>query len=184
MIMPARDLPRSHLEVPRLARSTGRLWNMLVSRSHSVRPGCHAGRGCTRSLVLAGPSCPDRGGNQPSGRSPPGWRLRVQVVTGPASCGRHGRSRSSCGPAPRRFPPGRRRGQDQARGTRRNRCPARNKQALAHRLPRRNEIEVVIVTGATTAKVEANNAAIKHLKRTGRNFGSRSPALAPAASPG
>lgn len=33
-----------------------------------------------------------------------------------------------------------------------------------------NEIEVLIVTGATTAKVEANNTAIKHLKRTGRGF--------------
>lgn len=32
------------------------------------------------------------------------------------------------------------------------------------------EIEVLIVTGATTAKVEANNTAIKHLKRTGRGF--------------
>ncbi|WP_258190871.1 ISL3 family transposase [Arthrobacter sp. PAMC25284] len=30
------------------------------------------------------------------------------------------------------------------------------------------EIEVLIVTGATTAKVAANNTAIKHLKRTGR----------------
>lgn len=33
-----------------------------------------------------------------------------------------------------------------------------------------NEIEVLIVTGATTAKVEANNTAIKHLKRTGPGF--------------
>jgi transposase len=32
------------------------------------------------------------------------------------------------------------------------------------------EIEVLIVTGATTAKVEANNTAIKHTKRTGRGF--------------
>jgi transposase len=32
------------------------------------------------------------------------------------------------------------------------------------------EIEVLIITGATTAKVEANNTAIKHLKRTGRGF--------------
>jgi transposase len=32
------------------------------------------------------------------------------------------------------------------------------------------EIEVLIVSGATTAKVEANNTAIKHLKRTGRGF--------------
>ena len=32
------------------------------------------------------------------------------------------------------------------------------------------EIEVLIVTGATTAKVEANNTAIQHLKRTGRGF--------------
>jgi transposase len=32
------------------------------------------------------------------------------------------------------------------------------------------EIEVLIVTGATTAKVEANNTGIKHLKRTGRGF--------------
>ena len=32
------------------------------------------------------------------------------------------------------------------------------------------EIEVLIVTGATTAKVEANNTAIKHIKRTGRGF--------------
>jgi transposase len=30
------------------------------------------------------------------------------------------------------------------------------------------EIEFLIVTGATTAKVEANNTTIKHLKRTGR----------------
>ncbi|GAA1129010.1 transposase [Arthrobacter flavus] len=33
-----------------------------------------------------------------------------------------------------------------------------------------NEIEVLIVTGATTAKVEANNTAIKNIKRTGRGF--------------
>lgn len=32
-----------------------------------------------------------------------------------------------------------------------------------------NEIEVLIVTGATTAKVEANTA-IKHIKRTGRGY--------------
>ncbi|WP_285249471.1 ISL3 family transposase [Pseudarthrobacter sp. fls2-241-R2A-168] len=32
------------------------------------------------------------------------------------------------------------------------------------------EIEVLIVTGATTAKVEANNTAIKHIKKTGRGF--------------
>lgn len=32
------------------------------------------------------------------------------------------------------------------------------------------EIEVLIVTGATTAKVEGNNTAIKHIKRTGRGF--------------
>jgi hypothetical protein len=32
------------------------------------------------------------------------------------------------------------------------------------------EIEVLIVTGATTAKVEANNTAIKHIKRTARGF--------------
>lgn len=33
-----------------------------------------------------------------------------------------------------------------------------------------NEIEVLIVTGATTGKVEANNTAIKNIKRTGRGF--------------
>ena len=33
-----------------------------------------------------------------------------------------------------------------------------------------NEIEVLITTGATTAKVEANNTAIKHIKRTGRGY--------------
>ncbi len=33
-----------------------------------------------------------------------------------------------------------------------------------------NKIEVLIVTGATTAKVEANNTAIKHIKRTGRGY--------------
>ncbi|WP_435875192.1 ISL3 family transposase [Pseudarthrobacter oxydans] len=32
------------------------------------------------------------------------------------------------------------------------------------------EIEVLIVTGATTAKVEANNTAIKHIKRTARGY--------------
>jgi transposase len=32
------------------------------------------------------------------------------------------------------------------------------------------EIEVLITTGATTAKVEANNTAIKNIKRTGRGF--------------
>jgi hypothetical protein len=31
-------------------------------------------------------------------------------------------------------------------------------------------IEVLIVTGATTAKVETNNTAIQHIKRTGRGF--------------
>jgi hypothetical protein len=31
-------------------------------------------------------------------------------------------------------------------------------------------IEVLIVTGATTAKVEANNTSTKHIKRTGRGF--------------
>ena len=36
-----------------------------------------------------------------------------------------------------------------------------------------NEIEVLITTGATTAKVEANNTAIKNIERTGR--GSRNP---------
>ncbi len=35
------------------------------------------------------------------------------------------------------------------------------------------EIEVLIVTGATTAKVEANNTAIKHIKRAGLNRPSR-----------
>jgi hypothetical protein len=34
----------------------------------------------------------------------------------------------------------------------------------------RKEIEVLIFTGATTAKVEANNTSIKHIKRTGREF--------------
>ncbi|WP_336853858.1 ISL3 family transposase [Sinomonas albida] len=33
-----------------------------------------------------------------------------------------------------------------------------------------SEIEVLITTGATTAKVEANNTAIKNIKRTGRGF--------------
>ncbi|TAP38043.1 ISL3 family transposase [Arthrobacter sp. S39] len=33
-----------------------------------------------------------------------------------------------------------------------------------------NEIEVLIVTGATTGKVEANNTAIKHIKRTARGY--------------
>lgn len=33
-----------------------------------------------------------------------------------------------------------------------------------------NEIEVLIVTGATTAKVEANNTGIKHIKRTARGY--------------
>jgi transposase len=33
-----------------------------------------------------------------------------------------------------------------------------------------SEIEVLIVTGATTAKVEANNTAIKHIKRTARGY--------------
>ncbi|AIY00840.1 transposase [Arthrobacter sp. PAMC 25486] len=32
------------------------------------------------------------------------------------------------------------------------------------------ESEVLIVTGATTGKVEANNTSIKHIKRTGRGF--------------
>jgi hypothetical protein len=32
------------------------------------------------------------------------------------------------------------------------------------------EIEVLISTGATIAKVEANNTAIKHIQRTGRGF--------------
>lgn len=32
------------------------------------------------------------------------------------------------------------------------------------------EIEVLIVTGVTTAKVKANNTAIKHIKRTGRGL--------------
>ena len=31
-------------------------------------------------------------------------------------------------------------------------------------------IEVLIVTGATTAKVEAGNTSIKNIKRTGRGF--------------
>ncbi|GHG59713.1 ISL3 family transposase [Sinomonas cellulolyticus] len=33
-----------------------------------------------------------------------------------------------------------------------------------------SEIEVLITTGATTAKVEANNTAVKNIKRTGRGF--------------
>lgn len=33
-----------------------------------------------------------------------------------------------------------------------------------------DEIEVLVITGATTAKVEANNTAIKNIKRTGRGF--------------
>jgi hypothetical protein len=33
-----------------------------------------------------------------------------------------------------------------------------------------NEIEVLIVTGATTGKVEANNTAIKNFKRTARGY--------------
>ena len=32
------------------------------------------------------------------------------------------------------------------------------------------EIEVLIVTGATTGKVEANNTSIKHIKRTARGY--------------
>ena len=32
------------------------------------------------------------------------------------------------------------------------------------------EIEVLIVTGAATAKVEANNTAIKHIRRTARDY--------------
>lgn len=32
------------------------------------------------------------------------------------------------------------------------------------------EIEALTVTGATTAKVEANNTSIKHIKRTGCGF--------------
>lgn len=32
------------------------------------------------------------------------------------------------------------------------------------------EIEVLIVTGGTTGKVEANNPAIKHIKRTARSY--------------
>lgn len=32
------------------------------------------------------------------------------------------------------------------------------------------EIEVLIVTGATTGKVEANNTSIKHIKRTPRGY--------------
>ncbi|MFF1880614.1 transposase [Pseudarthrobacter sp. NPDC058196] len=41
---------------------------------------------------------------------------------------------------------------------------------LAHGLSMVEKIEVLIVTGATTAKVEANNTAIKHIKSTGRGF--------------
>lgn len=37
-----------------------------------------------------------------------------------------------------------------------------------------NEIEVLIVTGATTGKVEANNSGIKDIKRTARGY--RNPA--------
>ncbi|MFE4230368.1 transposase [Arthrobacter sp. NPDC056886] len=37
-----------------------------------------------------------------------------------------------------------------------------------------SEIEVLIVTGATTGKVEANNTGIKHIKRTARGY--RNPA--------
>jgi transposase len=33
-----------------------------------------------------------------------------------------------------------------------------------------NEIEVLIVTGATTGKVEANNTSIKNIKRTARGY--------------
>ncbi|WPU08589.1 transposase [Pseudarthrobacter oxydans] len=36
------------------------------------------------------------------------------------------------------------------------------------------EIEVLIITGATTGKVEANNTAIKNIKRTARGY--RNPA--------
>jgi transposase len=32
------------------------------------------------------------------------------------------------------------------------------------------EIEVLIVTGATTGRVEANNTGIKHIKRTARGY--------------
>lgn len=32
------------------------------------------------------------------------------------------------------------------------------------------EIEILIVTGATTGKVDANNTAIKHIKRTARGY--------------
>lgn len=35
-----------------------------------------------------------------------------------------------------------------------------------------NEIEVLIVTGATTGKVEANNTGIKHIKRTANRLSS------------
>ena len=34
----------------------------------------------------------------------------------------------------------------------------------------RKEIDVLIVTGATTGKVEANNTGIKHIKRTARGY--------------
>ncbi|MBD1539187.1 transposase [Arthrobacter sp. S13_S34] len=36
------------------------------------------------------------------------------------------------------------------------------------------DIQDLIVTGATPAKVEANNTAIKHIKRTGRGFANAS----------
>jgi hypothetical protein len=57
----------------------------------------------------------------------------------------------------------------------RTRRPAGNDPSVAHGLWRRvcrwwQAIEVLIVTGATTAKVEANNTSTKHIKRTGRGF--------------
>ncbi|WP_309484084.1 transposase [Pseudarthrobacter sp. NS4] len=40
-------------------------------------------------------------------------------------------------------------------------------------MPLVGEIKVLIVTGATTAQVEANNTAIKHIKRTARGYRNR-----------
>ncbi|MBP3043601.1 transposase [Arthrobacter jiangjiafuii] len=41
---------------------------------------------------------------------------------------------------------------------------------MAEHLPVVEEIEVLIVAGATTGKVEAINTSIKHIKPTGRGF--------------
>jgi hypothetical protein len=100
----------------------------LTQQTHGRRGrGTDPVRANRRLLLRAGKTLSDRGRDRlrkvfdlddPTGKLQTAWNVKEQLR-----------------PAAHRLPPARRRGQGQARGTRRTRGPARDDQALAHSLP-------------------------------------------------